>query len=115
MIILLSNDFRSFASQRKLAATSHNRPHPCLPLGHSHHVHSGAFLPQSSPRGIDQATPIMCIQVPNHHQGGLIRVAFQMALLQLFSLESQGLPTYRSQQIIISSDSTFNVDMQRHS
>ena len=25
-----------------------------------------------------------------------------MALLQLFSLESQGLPTYRSQQIIIS-------------
>ena len=57
------------------------------------------FFPNHHQRGIDQATPIMCIQVPNHHQGGLIRVAFQMALLQLFSLESQGLPTYRSCQV----------------
>ena len=64
------------------------------------------------------ATPIMCLQVPflsNHNETGLTMVVLQMALLQLFSLESQGLPTYRSQQIIISSDSTFNVNMQRHS
>ena len=61
-------------SQSKLSSPPHHRAPPRLVAGHPHHVPAGHLLRLSCLTNQD---------LP------------QMALLQLFSFESQGLPTYR--------------------